>query len=256
LAILIRLLADLRTDPALRRADHAFVNFLPMASSFQFLRTKLLFLGACVSFLSASPTSRAQLIDTGTPIVPYYSTLLETSFFPENPNNYSGAAAKISFSAPTTITAIQVWINVLTTGFLAFEIAPDSGGKPGPELDFLGGLFFNTYGSQWYGMRLDWSLDAGDYWFELIPYFNSGNFFMQGPPPNPLSEYLFQKSTSNGWQPSTNSFGLRIYGVQAPISSVPESSAYGYGVTSVLVLFVVLRKRSSILAKRKDMTHY
>jgi len=106
------------------------------------------------------------IVDTGTPN-PTDPTLVTTS---------GHRAGQFTLGGPTTITSVERYAAVITSGDAYFQIYDDANGLPG---DPLAGLFSTISvtqgGPDWLGVSgLNWELGPGTYWLRFSVWFGNG----------------------------------------------------------------------------------
>jgi len=113
-----------------------------------------------MGLLAVSGLARASIIfDTG-PV----SNTVSPSF-----TNASNRAAQFSLATETTVTAIERWTRVRTSGNARLRIFTDGGGIPVTQL-FQTTFSVAAGAEDWIGVGgLDWVLSAGTYWLVLSP---------------------------------------------------------------------------------------
>lgn len=212
--------------------------------SFLHAKTLSLSTAGLLCFVALASTANAWTIDTG-PGPNYGGGLSLGDDRPALPY-FNQIAGQIEFSEPTSISAVQGWMNWNYPGSIIFSLLDNT-------VDNLpGGTLFSTTAATvptdlnqpaWRGVSgLDWAVSAGKYWLvfadsQADPGFGS----MPGGPLNaPLSRYAVANHISNGYfEP------LAEYPVGMRVSAVPEvgsGSLLALGLAA-LILWSIPRRQ-------------
>lgn len=190
---------------------------------------KLIFIMALMSTAGAGAIT---LVDTGAgpgagqPLFPVCSEVDCSSL-----DTGQWLAGQVTFDTATLITDIRgwlIWDPVIGTPvpgeFVSVNIHSNIDGLPG-EILMSTDFFMTQMMFGWYGpSNLDWSLDAGTYWFSFgrsqpTPNFGMASAFGVA---NPLSGNAFSREGPDDWallQPD-QTLALQIEGSQVPVPGI------------------------------------
>ena len=118
------------------------------------------------------------LLSTGS--VAIGATIVDTGpATPTNPNDVTTTghrAGQFTVGGQTTISSVERWTQVTTSGDAFFQIYDDANGLPGnPVAGLFSTLAVQQGGATWIGLSgLNWNLNPGTYWLRLSIWFGNG----------------------------------------------------------------------------------
>jgi hypothetical protein len=171
------------------------------------------------------------LLSTGT--VAIGATIVDTGpASPADPNLATGSghrAGQFTVGGQTTITSVERWTQVTTSGDAFFQIYDDANGLPGnPIAGLFSTLAVQQGGVAWVGLSgLNWNLNPGTYWLRLSIWFGNGTPAAFRAPlcdigdtaclPSPLAlEAGLDQFNPEVWGPRGARSGWRIDGTTVP----------------------------------------
>ena len=161
------------------------------------------------------------VVDTGTPTGS--SLFLDTKF-----------ASEFTLTAPTTITAVEHYMQVTNAGTASIRIYADGGDIPGGFLA-VSTPFFSTGAAQWRpigGFNLD--LNPGTYWVAIEPSSSIGGFTFKGAPSPLVNEARSFTLTGSYTGVDDLNLGWRIEGTVIPVPAALPLFLGGLGLLGFL----------------------